>query len=666
MSISEPFIRRPVMTTLVTLMIVVLGLAGYRALPVSDLPNVDFPTIQIGAGLPGASPETIAAAIATPIERQLSTIAGITSMTSTSTLGGTQITLQFELSRSIDAASIDVAAALQRAGPQLPQNMPSPPTFTKVNPADAPVLYVAVSSATLPLSDVDEYAETTIAQRVSMLPGVAQVQVFGSQKYAVRVELDPSALASRRIGLDEVAAAVQSANVELPTGVLWGADRAFTVRASGQLMRAAAYRPIIVAYRNGAPVRLEAVGRVLDAVENDKVASWLDTTRAVVLAIQRQPGTNTVEVVDAVRALLPTFRGEVPASIAIDVLYDRSASIRDSVKDVELTLGLTIGLVVLVIYLFLHNASATLISAVALPVSLVGTFAVLALLGDSLDNLSLMALTLSVGFVVDDAIVVLENIVRHAEHGAGARDAAVAGTREIGFTVLSMTLSLVAVFIPVLFMAGILGRLLHEFALTIGVAILLSGFVSLTLTPMLASRFLRPPGEGRSARSGRAFARLERRYEASLAVVLRHRGATLVAAALLLAGTVWLAIVAPKGLFPSQDTSQIFAQTEADEGTSFDAMVRYQQQAAAVIRADPNVESLMSSVGASTAGTTSNTGRIFARLKPTSERALGVDQIIDELRPKLARLPGLRVYLQNPPVIRIGGQLTKAHSGGRR
>jgi HAE1 family hydrophobic/amphiphilic exporter-1 len=460
-NLAELFIRRPIATTLVMLAILIGGVAGYRLLPVSDLPNVDFPTILVSASLPGANPETMASAVATPLERQFSTIAGLDTMSSVNALGVTQVTLQFNLTRSIDAAAQDVQAAIAKTASQLPPSMPTPPTYQKVNPADQPILYLSLNSPTLPLSAVDEYAETLIAQRVSMVSGVAQVQVLGSQKYAVRVQLDPALLASRGIGIDEVQAAVQKGNVNLPTGTLWGRNQALTVEANGQLTEAAAYRPLIVAYRNGSPVRLQDLGRVVDSVENDKIASWYLDRRSIILAVQRQPGTNTVEVVDSIKLLLPAFRAGMPASVNLDVLFDRSESIRHSVGDVKFTLVLTMGLVILVIFLFLRTLSATLIPSLALPMSIVGTFGVMVLLGYSLDNLSLMALTLSVGFVVDDAIVMLENIVRHMEMGESPLEAALRGSREIGFTILSMTLSLAAVFLPVLFMGGLVGRLLH-------------------------------------------------------------------------------------------------------------------------------------------------------------------------------------------------------------
>ena len=664
MNIPELFIRRPVMTTLVMLAILLFGVMGYRHLPVSDLPNVDFPTLLVTANLPGASPETMASSVATPLEKQFSTIAGIDSMTSSSGIGLTQITLTFSLSRNIDAAAQDVQAAIAKAASQLPRDMPSPPSYQKVNPADQPILYFALYSPTLPLSTVDEYAQTFIAQRISMISGVAQVLVFGSQKYAVRVRLDPDSMAARGIGIDEVADAIAQGNVNLPTGTLSGPHQAFTVETRGQLMEADAYRPLVVAYRNGSPVRLQDIGTVVDSVENDKVASWYKTTRAIVLAIQRQPGTNTVEVVDSIHRLLPTFRVQMPASIELAILYDRSVSIRDSVNDVQFTLFLAICLVVLVIFLFLRNLSATLIPSLAVPMSIVGTFTVMYLMGYSLDNLSLMALTLSVGFVVDDAIVMLENIVRHMERGEDARTAAFRGSKEIGFTILSMTLSLVAVFIPVLFMGGVVGRLLHEFAVTIGAAILVSGFVSLTLTPMLCSRFLRPPGEEKHGRvyqaSERVFVGMLSVYDRSLRWVLRYRRATIVFSALLLIVTAYLFVVIPKGFLPAEDTGMIFGFTEAAQGISFDSMKEHQQALAAVVAADPNVESFMSSIGPSGPNVAGNSGRIFIRLKPRKERDLSSDEIIQALRPKISKIPGIRAFLQNLPPIRIGGQLTKS------
>ena len=651
------------MTSLVMIAILIFGFAAYRLLPVNDLPNVDFPTIQVTASLPGANPDTMASAVATPLERQFSTISGLDSMTSTNGTGTTRITLQFNLSRNLDAAAQDVQAAISSASRQLP-DMPSPPSFRKVNPADSPVLYLALSSPTLPLYSVDEYAETFMAQRISMINGVAQVSVYGAQKYAVRTQVDPMALASRRIGIDEVENALARGNVNLPTGTLDGAKQSFALQATGQLYKAADYRPLIVAYRNGSPVRLDQIGRVIDSVENNKVASWFKETRAVVLAIQRQPGTNTIEVVNNIKALMPVFRSQIPASVDLNVLFDRSTSIRESVADVKFTLVLALCLVVMVIFLFLRNFSATIIPSLALPFSIIGTFAAMYAMGFSVNNISLLALTLSVGFVVDDAIVMLENIVRHMEHGEGVREAALKGSREIGFTIISMTLSLVAVFIPVLFMGGILGRLLHEFAVTISMAILISGFVSLTLTPMLCSRFLRPPA---SQRHGRLYLAMERffdgmlhLYERTLKIVIHHRRVTMAVVIVLTVATVFLFKKMPTGFLPTGDTGQLFAFTEAAQGISFDDMVKHQRQLAAIVAKDPNVDAFMSAVGASGSSVANNAGRIIMRLKPRRERDLSADEIIQELRPKVSKVPGIMMFIQNLPSIRIGGTLTKS------
>src|SRR5437588_6919224 len=656
MSGAELFIKRPVMTTLVMMAILLFGAMGYRMLPVSDLPNVDFPTILVSASLPGATPDTMASAVAMPLEKQFSTIAGVDSMTSSSTQGFTQITLQFNLSRNLDAAAQDVQSMIAKAARDLPQNLPSPPSYQKVNPADQPILYLSLNSPTLRLSDVDEYAETLMAQRISMVSGVAQVSVYGAQKYAVHAKLDPKALASRQIGIDEVSNAIQNGNVNLPTGTLYGAHQAFVVQASGQLKKAIDYEPLIVAYRNGAPVRLKDLGSVVDGVENDKTASWFfdnkGLRRAIILAIQRQPGTNTVEVVDSIKALLPSFRTVMPPSVDVATLYDRSVSIRSSVNDVKFTLFLALVLVILVIFLFLRNLSATAIPSMALPMSIVGTFAIMYLLGYSLDNLSLMALTLSVGFVVDDAIVMLENIVRHMEMGERPMQAAFNGAREIGFTIISMTLSLAAVFIPVLFMGGILGRLLHEFAVTIGVAILVSGVVSLSLTPMLCSRFLRPPREEHHGRVYAGFERffdgMLRLYDRTLQVTLRHKLATMAVSGAVLAGTVYLFWVMPKGFLPDEDQGQIFIFTEGPQGISFDNMVRHQTALNQIVMQQPWVDSYMSTAAGG------NAGRLFVRLKPRSERK-GAVQVIQELRGKLAAVPGINAFPQLLPPIRIGG-----------
>ncbi len=664
MSITEPFIRRPVMTTLVMAGILLFGAIGFRSLPVSDLPNVDFPTIQVTASLPGASPETMAASVATPLERQFSAIAGLDSINSTSSQGTTQVTLQFALDRNIDAASQDVQTAIAAAARQLPPGMPSPPTLKKVNPADQPVLYLVLSSPTMELTAVDEVAETLIAQRLSTISGVAQVQVTGAQKFAVRAKLDPSQLAARGIGIDEVAAAIQSQNSNLPVGTLYGVHQSLTVQANGQLFDAAAYRTMIVAYRNGSPVALGDLGQVVDGVENDRIGNWYDDRQVVTLAIQRQPGSNTIAVVDAIKAKLPALRAQLPGALKLDVLFDRSVPIRESVHDVEFTLVLTIALVVLVIFLFLRNVRATLIPSLAVPASIVGTFAAMSLLNFSLDNLSLMALTLSVGFVVDDAIVMLENIVRRMEGGEDPLTAALKGGKEIGFTILSMTISLVAVFIPVLFMGGLLGRLFKEFAVTISVAILVSGFVSLTLTPMLCSRFLKA---SHVANEGRFFKVTERvfqtwlgLYERTLGWILARRRGTLLVSGVLFLVTAVLFVVIPKGFLSSDDTGQFIGYTEGLPGVSFAEMARHQKEAADLIRRHPGVAGVSSTVGQSDASPAGNSGNLLVLLKARGDRRQGVDEIIEELRPKLASVSGIRVFLQNPPSVSIGGQVTRS------
>jgi HAE1 family hydrophobic/amphiphilic exporter-1 len=662
MSISELFVRRPVMTTLVMVGILVFGIAAYKLLPVSDLPNVDFPTIQVTASLPGASPETMASAVATPLEKQFSTIAALDSMTSQSGIGQTQITLQFTLGRSIDAAALDVQSAIAAALRQLPPTMTTPPTFRKVNPADAPIFFVGMSSKTLPLSKVDEYAETLLAQRLSMIDGVALVNVYGSQKYAVRIDLDPGAMASRGLGIDQVSAAVSSGNVDLPTGTLYGNDRTYNVIVNGQFDSAKAFADLIVSYRNGAPVRLRDVGKIYDGVQNDKVAAWVNGQRGVLLAIQKQPGVNTIAVVERIRAVLPGFKQQLPAGAELKIFYDRTESIRGSVDDVEFSLLLALLLVVLVIFIFLRNISATIIPSLALPMSIVGTFAIMYPFGYSLDNLSLMALTLCVGFVVDDAIVMLENISRHMEMGKTALQATLDGAREIGFTILSMTLSLAAVFIPIMFMGGIIGRLLHEFAVTIVAAVLVSGFVSLSLTPMLCSRMLKPHhGEthGRFYQGfERAFDGTQDLYRRSLNFCLAHRRWVMFVFVLILVATAILFVKIPKGFLPSDDTGQLFVFTEADQDVGFADMARKQGEAAAIIGKDSNVDGVMSFIGVSGSSSTLNLGRMIITLKPRSERG-SPDEIIQQLRPKLTGIPGLKVYLQNIPIIRIGGQLTK-------
>jgi len=668
MNLSELFIRRPIMTSLVMLAVMIFGLFAYRLLPVNDLPSIDFPTIQVRADLPGASPETMASSVATPLERQFSTIAGLDSMTSTNGQGISVITLKFTLEKSIDSAAQDVQAAISKAARQLPQNMPTPPSYQKVNPADQPVLYLALSSPTLPLSDVNEFADTIIAPRISMINGVAQVLVFGSQKYAVRVQLDPKALTSRKIGLDEVAAALDKWNVNLPTGGLQGAKQAFTIQASGQLYDADAFKPLIVAYRGGAPVRLQDIAVVSNSVENDKIAAWYNTrgvsTRAIVLAIQRQPGVNTIEVVDSIKQQMPSFRSQLPGSVELNTLFDRTDTIRESVTDVKFTLLLTIALVILVIFLFLRNISATVIPSLALPLSIIGTFAAMYALGFSVNNITLMALTLSVGFVVDDAIVMLENIVRHMEHGESPMDASLRGSKEIGFTIISMTISLVAVFIPVLFMAGMLGRMLHEFAVTITFAILISGIVSLTLTPMLCSRFLKPVAEQRHGRlynfMERFFDGMLQMYERSLSRILRFRRTTVVVTFLMMVVTIWLFTVMPMGLLPPDDIGAIFATTEGAQGVSFEEMKTQQKKLIDIVLQEPNVEAFMSSVGASGTRVGSNSGFFFMKLKPRHQRTLNADQIIQKLRPKVSSIPGILMFMRNPPPIQLEATSSKA------
>ena len=664
MNLAELFIRRPIATCLIMVAITTFGVVAYRQLPVSDLPNVDFPTLQVSAELPGASADTMASAVAAPLERQFSTIAGLDQMTSTSSVGLSQITLQFELNRKIDSAAQDVQAMIAAAARQLPPQMPAPPSFEKVNPADQPVLFFALSSPTLRLSDVDEYAETLVAQRISMVSGVAQVIVYGSQKYAVRAQIDPRVLASRQIGLNDVTAALETQNVNMPTGTLWGPKQALTVNVNGQLVKASEFKPMIVAYRNGSPVRLNDLGAVSDSVEDDKIASWYADEAhapgaAVILAIQRQPGTNTVAVVDAVRALLPKFEQQMPPAVHLNVLYDQSESIRDSVNDVKFTLVLALVLVVLVIFLFLRNVSATVIPSLALPISLIATFAIMYLLHYSLDNLSLMALTLSVGFVVDDAIVMLENIVRHLEMGEDPQQASFRGSREISFTIVSMTISLAAVFIPVLFMGGIVGRLLHEFAVTIGAAIMVSGFVSISLTPMMCSKLLRHSHSSDHGKlyqvSERFFEGMLRAYDSSLQAVLRHKFATMMVMLATLAATGYLFEDVPKGFLPAEDRGQLAAQIEAAQGISFEAMADHMQEVAAIARRNPAVQNLFVAVNE---GAT-NVGSMSIVLKPRNQRG-SVQEVLDQLRAQLAGVTGVRVFLENPPAVPIGGQVTKS------
>ncbi len=697
MNISGIFIRRPVMTCLVMIAILLFGVLGHRQLAVSDLPNVDFPTIQVTAALPGASPETMASSVATPLEKQFTTIAGLDSMTSTSSLGNAQITLQFNLNRNIDSAALDVQTAISAASNQLPPDLPSPPTFKKVNPADQAIFALAVTSPTLPLYEVDKYAENFIAEQISEIPGVAQVNVSGGAKYAVRVDVNPQAMASRQIGIDEVTQAIQTANVNMPMGTLSGAHKSYNIQSNGQLSDAKVYRPFIVAYRNGAPVRLDQIANVSDGVEDQYIASWVNGIPGIMLQVQRQPGTNTVEIVDNIRKSIPRFFSMIPPSINLSVEYDRSVPVRKSVDDVQFTLLLAIFLVILVIFLFLRNVSATIMPSLALPMSIVGTFAVMYLFGYTIDTLSLLALILAVGFVVDDAIVMLENIVRHREMGKGALQAALDGSKEVGFTIVAMTVSLAVVFLPVFFMPGVFGRLLHEFAVVTISAVMVSGLVSVTLTPMLCRRYLRPD---HGKRHNWMYRKLEdiveawtRWYGVTLRWALRHRVLVMLTGILVLVGTVWEFWSIPKGFLPEEDTSQISVSTEARQGISFDSMKAHQDAVNRVIRADPSVIQFFSNVSASNNNGLNN-GRAFLHLKDPSERPwtnspryrrllerygdaavvgsvvrwmrplfehqLTVADVMHGLQPRFNKIPGMRVYMQNPPAIRIGGRISKS------
>jgi hydrophobe/amphiphile efflux-1 (HAE1) family protein len=665
MTLPELCIRRPVMTTLLMLAFVVFGLFSYRLLPVAAIPRVDFPTIVVSASLPGANPETMASSVATPLEKQFSLISGLDSMISTSGQGVTTITMQFNLDRNIDGAALDVQAAMTAAARRLPVQMTTPPSFQKVNPADFPVLFLNLVSDTLPLPDVDEFAEIEMAQRISTISGVAQVLIFGQQHFAVRVQADPEKLAAKNLTLDDLSNAVVAADSSSPVGTLMGPQKAFTMEANGQLEHGKDYLPLIIAYRNGAPVRLEDVGTAIDSVENDQVASWVDGKPAITLAIQRQTDANTVQVVDAVKKLVPIFEAQLPASVQLRVMLDRSVSIRQSVSEVQFTLLLTAMLVVLVIFVFLRNVTATIIPALALPVSIIGTFAGMELFGFSIDNLSLMALTLSVGFVVDDAIVMLENIVRHIESGERVLDAAFRGSREIAFTILSITLSLVAVFIPVLFMGGVVGRVFREFAVTISMTILISGFVSLTLTPMLCSRMLKPVRHSarhnafyRTAEGG--FDLLFAGYRWALTRVMRWRRATLLVTILSICASGYLFAVVPKGFFPIEDTGQIVGATQASDDISVKSMAEHQLAVAQVVKDDPNVADVNAYIGAVGPSPALNNGRLFIQLKPRDERKLSADQVIQELRPKLARIPGISTFLQSLQNINLGGRPAKA------
>src|SRR5215212_5839792 len=660
MGLSELCIRRPVFTTLVTATFIVFGAFAYRLLPVAALPSVDFPTISITATLPGASAETMAASVAAPIERQLSTIAGIDSITSTSSVGRTNIVIQFDLGRNIDGAALDVQTALSTAQRRLPIEMTTPPSFRKVNPGDFPVLALSVNSPTLPLSKVNEYAESLIAPQISQLAGVAQVEVYGSQKFAVRVQVDPIAAAARNISLDDVRRVIAQTNSNAPVGTIYGPKQNVTLLATAAMRGAEEYRNVTVAYRNGAPVKLSEIANVVDGVENNRQASWLNDNRSVVLAVYRQPSANSVAVVDAVRQRLPNYRAQVPAAVNLAVLNDRSISVRDSVEDVQFTLLIAVALVIMVIFLFLRSASATIIPALAVPISLIGTCAVMYAFGFSINNMTLLALTLSVGFVVDDAIVMLENIVRHVEGGMRPFEAALKGAKEIGFTIISITFSLIAVFIPVLLMGGMVGRVFREFAVTIAVAIVISGFVSLTLTPMLCARMLKSHREGKKQNIvlrifEAMFRGWLRSYEWALDKVLRFKAVTLAITIGTLFLTVYLYIIIPKGFFPVEDTGFISASTEAATDISFPAMMELQQKISEILQKDKAVDYVNSVIP----NPTPNTGRMFVALKPRAERSESSTEVIQRLRQRANTVPGIVVYFQNVQNINISGRRAK-------
>ncbi|MBB5050176.1 HAE1 family hydrophobic/amphiphilic exporter-1 [Afipia massiliensis] len=664
MNLSELCIRRPVMTMLMTASIIAFGVFGFRLLPVSALPKVDFPTIAVTATLPGASADTMAASVAGPIERQLSTVAGISSMSSSSSQGATTITIQFDLNRNIDGAALDVQTALTVAQRRLPVEMIIPPTFRKVNPAEFPILFLSMNSETLPLSTVNEYGDITVGQALSQIPGVAQVLIYGAQKFAIRVQADPEAAAARGLSLEDIRTAVSRANSSTPVGTLNGPKQDIALQASAQLNKAVDYRQVVVAWRNGSPVKLDEVARIYDSVENDKVATWFNGRRAIVLAIQKQPDANTVAVVDAVKAKLPALRAQIPPSVTMDVMFDRSVSVRESVADVEETLLIAVGLVIVVIFLFLRSASATFIPALAVPISLFGTCAVMYTLDYSINNMTLLALTLSVGFVVDDAIVMLENIVRYIEQGMKPYEAALKGAREIGFTILSITFSLIAVFIPVLLMGGIVGRVFREFAVTISVAILVSGFVSLTLTPMLCARVLKAHDPHHRPNFVLRWFEVMfnswlRAYEWSLDRVLAYKSVMLVVTLATLGATVWLYIIVPKGFFPQEDTGFLVGVTEAATDTSFQAMSERQKLLADALRADPAVEFVNSTVGSGGPNATANYGRLFIGLKPKDERA-SVQVVVARFRQTALQVPGLQAFFQSIQNLNIGGRASKS------
>ena len=663
MRLTELFIRRPVMTVLLNLSLVIAGLAAWSRIPVAALPSYNTPIINVGASLPGASPETMASSVALPLEKQFSTIAGLQAISSTSTLGNTSLTLEFDPSRNIDAAAVDVQAALFRSLRALPAEMTSPPSYRKVNPADAPVLLVALTSPSIDLTELNDYAENLLSPGLSTIDGVAQVSIFGQKRYAVRIKVRTDLLNQRNITLEELQTAVRAANANTPVGVLDGARQTLTIQANRQLRNAAEFDRIVVASREGAPVHLRDVAEVQDSVETSKTYSTYQGERSIVLAIQRQPDANTVQVVDKVKALLPRFAEQMPASIKMSTLNDRSMSIRESLHDVYVTLALTVGLVVLVIFIFLRRAVATLIPTASLPISLIGALTLLFALGYSLDNISLLGITLAVGLVVDDAIVMLENIVRHVEDGMKPFDAAVRGAREMAFTILSISVSLVAVLIPIFFMPGVIGLLFREFAVVVGLAILVSAVVSLTLVPMLCSRLLKPHAHHEDGPMGRLFERgftatLDF-YTRTLDLALRHRVWVLGVAGLSFVATVWFYIAIPKGFFPEEDIGQIRASTEAPEDTSFAAMTQLQDRVAEIVRNDPNVAALSSAVGGGGGGGGTNTGRMFINLKPRGDRER-MPQVLEGLRKKLRAVPGIQVYLSPVQNLQLGGRQSKS------
>jgi HAE1 family hydrophobic/amphiphilic exporter-1/multidrug efflux pump len=663
MSFSAPFIRRPIATSLMMAAILLLGLVAYPLLPVAPLPQVDFPTIQVNASLPGASPETMASSVATPLERQFAQIPGVSQMTSTSGLGSTSITVQFELNRNIDAAAQDIQAAINAASGQLPKNLPNAPTYRKVNPADAPILIMSVSSDSLPLTTVDDYADTILAQQISQIPGVGQVSIAGEQKPAVRVQIDPAKIAGMGLGLEDVRAVLAATTLNAPKGSFDGARQSFTIYDNDQLLKAADYQDVIIAYRNGAPVRLHDIGKAVDGPENSRLAVWQNGHRSIGLIVFKQPGANVIDTVERVRATLPSLRAAIPPAIDVVVMTDRTQTIRASVSDVQFTMSVTIALVVMVIFLFLRSFWATVIPSITIPLALLGTAGLMYVVGYSIDNLSLMGLTIAVGFVVDDAIVMIENIVRHIEGGMRPFEAAIKGASEIGFTILSISFSLIAVFIPLLLMGGIIGRLFREFAVTVTMTILVSAFVSLTLTPMMCARFLK---EAREVRHGRAYRAAEaffdgllRLYDHGLKWVLQHQRLTLGVLVLTMAATVYLYVVIPKGFFPQQDTGFITGVSEAAQDISFSAMVERQQALATILAADPDIASFTSAVGSTGGSQVTNTGRFFINLKPRDERRSSADQIINRLRAKTAGVEGVALFLQASQDINVGGRASR-------